>query len=270
MIAVMMLEISRQGGSAMAGLRGKVAWVTGAGSGIGLAGAVELARAGTLVVLSGRRPGALDEAVSRIVGEGGIAEAAPLDVADGAAVERVAGAILGRHGQVDILVNSAGVNIPKRLWKELSRESWDQLIDINVSGTFYCIAAVLPSMRARKDGLVINISSWAGRFVSYLTGPAYTAGKHAVNAMTHSLNIEECINGIRACAICPGEVATPIMEKRPIPPKPEDLARMLQAEDLGRTIRFVAEMPPHVCINEILMSPTWNRSVLGGSDIARR
>jgi NADP-dependent 3-hydroxy acid dehydrogenase YdfG len=88
--------------------------------------------------------------------------------------------------------------------------------------------------------------------------------------LTHSLNREECVNGIRACCINPAEVATPILEMRPIPPSPEERARMLQPEDLGRTIRFVAEMPPHVCINEILISPTWNRSFIGGPDLDRR
>ncbi len=251
-------------------LDGKIAWVTGAGSGIGLAGAVELARAGAHVVVSGRRDALLEEAAAQIRGEGGSVETAPLDVADGAAVERVAAALLGRHGKLDILVNSAGMNVPKRHWKELARSDWDEVVDINLNGTLYCINAVLPSMRARKDGLVINISSWAGRFISAITGPAYTAAKHAVTALTHSLNMEECVNGIRACVIGPGEVATPILRNRPVPPSAEEMARMLQAEDLGRTIRFVAEMPPHVCVNEILISPTWNRSYIGGADIARR
>ena len=124
-------------------------------------------------------------------------------------------------------------------------------------------------MRARKDGLVINVSSWAGRFETYLTGPAYNASKHAMAALTHSLNDEECVNGVRACVIYPGEVATPILRNRPKPPSPEEIARMLQPEDLGRTIRFVAEMPPRVCLNEILISPTWNRFYVGGADIAR-
>lgn len=115
-------------------------------------------------------------------------------------------------------------------------------------------------MSRQGGGLVINISSWAGRYVGRLTGPAYTAAKHAVVAFTESLNIEESGNGIRACAICPGEFDTPILASRPVPPSAEIRARMLKAEDLGRTIRFVAEMPPHVCVNEILISPTHNRS----------
>jgi len=251
----------------MATLAGKVAWVTGAGTGIGLAGAEALAEAGATVVLSGRRQEPLDAAVAKI---GGTAEAAPLDVAERDAVERVAQGILERHGRVDILVNSAGFNVPNRFWANVTTADWDRVIGANLNGTVYCIHAVLPAMRAQKDGLVINISSWAGQFHTYLTGPAYNASKHGVVALTMSLNMEECANGIRACAICPGEVATPILKNRPVPPSAEDMARMLQPEDLGRTIRFVAELPAHACVNELIISPTWNRIFLGATDIGRR
>ncbi len=251
-------------------LKGKVAWLTGAGSGIGLAGARELAKAGARVVLSGRRADPLEAAVAAINDEGGKAEAAALDVTDKGAVAAVASRILERWGRIDILVNSAGINLPTRLWKDLTPETFERIVGINLHGALYCTHAVLPAMRAQKDGLVINISSWAGRFESYLTGPAYNASKHALGALTMSLNDEECVNGIRACVIYPGEVATPILKNRPRPPSPEEVARMLQAEDLGRTIRFVAEMPPRVCINEILIAPTWNRFFVGGEDIARR
>ena len=246
----------------MSTLRDQVAWITGGGTGIGRAGAVELARAGATVLLSGRRPDVLHEAAAEIRAEGGQAETVPLDVADADAVENAAASILARFGQVDILVNSAGSNVARRAWTEIEPGAWDRVNAVNSNGTFYCIAAVLPSMRRRKSGLVINISSWAGRFVSKLTGPAYTASKHAVVALTQSLNIEEGVHGIRACVICPGEVDTPILETRPVPVPADIRAKMLRAEDLGRTIRFVAEMPPHVCVNEILISPTWNRLFL--------
>jgi NADP-dependent 3-hydroxy acid dehydrogenase YdfG len=250
-------------------LDGQVAWVTGAGSGIGRAGALELAAAGARLALSGRRAEQLEEVAGEIAASGGKAEVVPLDVADRAAVEAAAAAILARHGRVDILVNSAGINVPNRFWKTLTPESFDRVVAVNLNGALYCTHAVLPAMRARRSGLVINISSWAGRFESYLTGPAYNASKHAMVAMTLSLNDEECVNGIRGCVICPGEVATPILRHRPKPPTAEEIARMLQPQDLGRTIRFVAEMPAHVCVNEIVMSPTWNRFFIGGKDVAR-
>jgi NADP-dependent 3-hydroxy acid dehydrogenase YdfG len=250
-------------------LQGKVAWITGAGSGIGLAGALELARAGASVVLSGRGAERIDAAVAEIKAAGGKADAVALDVSDNAAVAKAAARILERHGAVDILVNSAGINLPNRFWKNLTPESFARIVAVNLNGALYCTHAILPAMRAKRDGLVINISSWAGRFETYLTGPAYNASKHAMAALTASLNDEECVNGVRACVIYPGEVATPILKNRPKPPSAEEIGRMLQAEDLGRTIRFVAEMPARVCINEILISPTWNRFYVGGADIAR-
>ena len=244
-------------------LRDKVAWITGGGSGIGLAGGIELARAGAHVVISGRSTETLKQAEQKLksVGSG---EATTLDVSDQKDVARASQAILERHGRVDILVNSAGINLPKRHFRNVSVEGWDQIVAINLSGMFYCCHAVLPAMRERKDGLVINISSWFGRYANPLAGPGYSATKHAVNALTEQLNIEECAHGIRATAILPGEVATPILEKRPVPPPPEERARMLQAEDLGRAILFVATLPPRACVNELVISPTWNRFYLGG------
>ena len=243
----------------MISLTGKVAWITGAGTGIGLAGAKALADAGATVVLSGRRKEVLSLEAEKIRIMGGKSEVEALDVSDAKAVKKTAAAILSRHARVDILVNSAGLNVPNRHWKNQTIEGWREVIGINLDGSFYTTLAVLPGMRARKDGLVINVSSWAGVFHPKLTGAAYNASKHAVTAMTETINMEECANGIRACAICPAEVATPIMDRRPVPPSAEDRARMLQAEDLGNTIRFVAQMPPHVCVNQVIISPTWNR-----------
>ena len=239
--------------------RGKVAWITGGGSGIGLAGGIELAKAGAHVIISGRSKETLAAAEKQIkaVGSG---EAIPLDVANKDDVVEVAAKI----GRVDILVNSAGINSPRRNLHNVSLESWDQIVAVNLSGMFYCVHAVLPGMRSRKDGLIINISSWAGRYASTLTGPGYNATKHAVVALTESINLEECANGIRATSVLPGEVATPILEKRPVPPTPEVRARMLQAEDLGKTLLFVASLPARACVNEIIISPTWNRFYLGG------
>ena len=240
-------------------LQGKVAWITGAGTGIGLAGAQALAAAGAKVVMSGRRADVLAAEADKICSAGGAAEVEVLDVADAAAVQAVAGRILARHGRIDILVNSAGLNNPNRFWKNQTVAGWREVIGINLDGTFYTVQAVLPAMRAQHDGLVINISSWAGVFHPKLTGAAYNGSKHAVTALTETINMEECMNGIRACAICPAEVATPIMDRRPVPPSALDRSRMLQAEDLGATIRFIAELPAHACINQLIISPTWNR-----------
>ncbi|MGJ4927892.1 SDR family oxidoreductase [Bradyrhizobium sp. HKCCYLS2038] len=237
----------------------RIAWITGGGTGIGEAGALALAAEGWTVIVSGRRKAALEAVVTKVAANGGLAEAVPLDVAKAADVQAAADAILARHGRIDLAVNSAGVNVPKRSWSDMTLDGWNQLVEINLNGVLYCMKAVLPAMRKQQDGTIINVSSWAGRHVSKMPGPAYTSTKHAVLALTHSFNMEECVNGLRACCLMPGEVATPILEQRPVVPSAEEQARMLQPEDLGRTIAFVASLPPRVCVNEILISPTWNR-----------
>ena len=246
-------------------LNGKVAWITGGGSGIGLAGALELAKAGARVVISGRTQRTNESGLAQLKSVGS-AEAIQLDVSDKSAVTRAAADIEKRHGRIDILVTSAGTNIggAKRNFKTMALEGWDDVVRINLDGLFYCCYAVIPGMRARKDGLIINISSWAGRYASVLTGPAYNATKRAVIAVTESINMEECMNGIRATSILPGEVATPIMEKRPVPPTPAERARMAQPEDFGAAILFVATMPARTCVNEVVIAPTWNRFYVGG------
>lgn len=238
----------------MRDLKGKVAWITGAGSGIGEAAAVSLAEAGMTVILSGRGADKLAHVARQTGGE-----VMPLDVADKAAVVRVVDAIIARHGRIDVLVSSAGMNVKNRNWKVLTMEDWDQVIRIDLDGAFYCAKAVLPHMIRQHDGLIINISSWAGKHVGAVTGPAYSAAKFAMNAMNESLNLEAGQYGVRACAMCPGEVATAILDSRPNPPSAEERQRMVQPRDCGETIRFLASLPEHVCINELTISPTWNR-----------
>jgi NADP-dependent 3-hydroxy acid dehydrogenase YdfG len=246
-------------------LSGKVAWITGGGSGIGLAGAVELAKQGAHVVISGRTARTNQSGLSELKKHGS-AEALQLEVSDKKAVSAAAAEIEKRHGRIDILVASAGTNIAgnQRNFKNMTPEGWDDVVAINLNGLFYCNHAVIPGMRKRKDGLIINVASWAGRYASALTGPAYNATKRAVIAVSESINMEECMHGIRACSILPGEVATPIMEKRPVPPSQEERARMAQAEDLGKAILFVATMPARTCVNELVIAPTWNRFYVGG------
>jgi len=249
----------------MQDLKGQVAWVTGAGTGIGEAAARALAAAGMKLVLSGRRESELNRVAQHIRQAGGEARVAPLDVTDAPAVEAVVQSIVNQEGRIDVAINSAGLNIPKRNWNQLSREGWDQVIRIDLDGAFYCCHAVLPVMRRQQGGLIVNVSSMAGKRVSPMTGPAYSAAKFGLNAMTDSINVENCIHCIRATAVCPGEVATPILEKRPVPVSQEDRARMLQPDDLGELMLFLARMPKHVCINEILITPTWNRGLVGAA-----
>ena len=225
------------------------------------------------MVISGRDAAKLGAAVRHAEPQGapaGMVSTAPVDVADGAAVARVAQDIQARWGRVDILVNSAGTNFPKRYWNQTDSATFNQVVQVNLNGAMACTLAVLPGMRTRREGTVINVASFAGWHYGYLTGPAYTASKAALMALSHAFNIEVGINGLRATSLCPGEVATPILQKRPVVPSQEEMARMLQEQDLGHTIRFIAEMPAHVCINELVISPVWNRIYFGGEDLKRK
>ncbi|MBN9263099.1 MAG: SDR family oxidoreductase, partial [Hyphomicrobium sp.] len=244
-------------------MKGKVAWVTGAGTGIGEAGAIGLAAEGAHVVLSGRRAAPLETVAKRIAEDGGSAEVLAVDLTKASEVEKAVANIKQKHGRIDVLVNNAGVNIPDRSWHRISPDGIDTLIHGNLSSAAYVARAVLPVMRAQKDGLIIHTASWAGRYVGPVPGPLYIAAKHGVVAMSHSINLEECQHGIRSTVVCPGEVATPIMQQRDPPEPPEALARMLQSEDLGNLIVYLAMQPQHVCINEVVISPTHSRGYIG-------
>jgi NADP-dependent 3-hydroxy acid dehydrogenase YdfG len=241
-------------------LAGKIAWVTGAGSGIGEAAALKLAEEGATLVLTGRRAAPLEALAARIRAAGGTAEVQPADLMEKDAVKAVGAFIAGRFGRLDILVNNAGLNITPRRWSVLSPEGVDELVRGNLSSAMYCVTVALPLMRAQKDGVLIHTASMAGRVISPLSGAGYTAAKHGVVAMSHTINMEEGVNGIRSCVVCPGEVATPILDKRPNPVSAEERARMVQSEDVGDLIRYVACLPPHVVLNEVWINPAWNRS----------
>ena len=243
----------------MTSLKGKVVWVTGAGSGIGEAAALMFARSGAKVVLTGRRKAALDGVARRIKTAGGSALVLPGDLSKLPTAKFVAGGIKRRLGRLDILVNNAGSNIVERSWSQLDGARVDAVLGANLSSAFYCVMAALPMMRAQRSGVLIHTASWAGRFLGLVSGPAYTAAKHGVVAMSHTINMEECANGIRSTAICPAEVATPILDRRPVPVSAEERALMLQSNDVAHLIRYVATLPRHVCLNEVVISPTWNR-----------
>ena len=240
-------------------LSGKVAWVTGAGSGVGEAAALLLAGAGAKVVLTGRRKELLEYVATRITAQGGIAQVEAGDLMDHATAPAITARIDQHFGRLDILVNNAGLNILERRWAELTPEGADHVISGNLNSAYYNVIACLPMMRRQQDGVIIHTASWAGKYVTPMSGTAYTAAKHAVVAMSESINIEEFRNGIRSSVLCPNEIATPILEKRPVKATDEEKARMLQAEDMARLILYIACQPQHVCINEVVISPRWNR-----------
>jgi NADP-dependent 3-hydroxy acid dehydrogenase YdfG len=243
-------------------LLGKVAWVTGAGTGIGEAAALTLASSGATIILTGRREAPLETVHGRILRSGGAANVAPGDLSDARVAEDIAVNILEEYGRIDILINNAGVNIRDRSTSALTPRGVDKVIASNLSAAFYCVTAVLPAMRRQRDGLLIHTASWLGRHGHSLAGAAYSAAKHAVVAMSHAINMEEYSNNIRSCALCPGEVATPVLEHRPVPVPPEESARMLRPQDLADIILMTCLLPARVCLNEVLISPTWNRMFL--------
>jgi len=239
-------------------LAGKTAWVTGAGSGIGRASAVALAVEGARVALTGRRRAPLEETAAMI---GDRAVVAPADLTDAAQVAAARDAVLAAFGRLDIVVSNAGLNAPERAWAVLTPETISALIDANLKAPAYVAQASLPALRESR-GSIVHIASWAGRFIGHISGPIYVAAKHGLVALSHTINLEECRAGVRSTVIEPGEVNTPILDLRPVKLSPELRARMLQPEDVAAAVLFAVTMPPHACINEILISPTANRGYL--------
>jgi NADP-dependent 3-hydroxy acid dehydrogenase YdfG len=251
----------------MQSIDGKIAWVTGAGTGIGRAGAQALAAAGVIVYLSGRRVPELEAVKAKIIAAGGKAEIAPLDIVDADGCYAVVDRIMKEHGRLDMVVNSAGLNRPKRRWKDVDQDSFHTIVDVDLKGAFNVCHAAIKVMRPQRDGLIINVSSMASQGRSGgVSGFPYAAAKHGMNVMNESINDEHAHMGIRACCLCPGEVATEILNTRPKPPSQEERARMVQEEDVGETILFIARMPAHVCLNQIQISPLWNRGYIGSPD----
>lgn len=240
-------------------LEGKVAWVTGAGSGIGEAAALMLAEEGADVVLTGRRREPLDGVAARIHQKGSRGYVQPGDLTVPDDVRRVGDYIAKEIGRLDILINNAGVNINDRHWDKLNPDTAKFMVDGNLAAAAQCVTMALPLMRQNKDGIIIHTASMAGRFIGGFPGPLYTAAKHGVVAMSHSINMQECVNGIRSCVFLPGEVATPILDQRPNPVGPEVRARMVQPEDCADLIRYICLLPARLCMNEVMLSPTHNR-----------
>lgn len=239
-------------------LEGKSAWVTGAGSGIGRAIAIAFAAEGAKVALTGRRTAPLAETAAMI---GAAAVVVPADLTDAAAIAAALSKVEAAIGGPDILVNNAGVNLPKRYLHQLTPEAIRTLVDGNLTAPFMTSVAVLPGMRARGGGHLVQIASMAGKTVSFLSGPGYTAAKHGLVALSQAINQENGIHNIRSCCICPGEVATDILKNRPEPVPPEELARLLQPEDIAAMALFAVTMPPRANITEMLVTPTYMRLI---------
>jgi NAD(P)-dependent dehydrogenase (short-subunit alcohol dehydrogenase family) len=229
--------------------------VTGAGSGVGRAVAGRFAAEGWNVALVGRRQDPLVEtAAAAGPGTGDGVSVFPCDVSDAEAVAAMGESVLARFGRVDVLVNAAGINVPQRSFQKLSLDDWHAVLATNLHGAYYCVRAFLPSMRERRAGTIVNINSDVGKIARDLAGPAYVSSKFGLMGLTQQINAEERGNGIRACSICPRDVNTPLLDKRPQPPSPDARARMLQPEDLAACVWLVATMPQRVVLDEISLS----------------
>jgi NAD(P)-dependent dehydrogenase (short-subunit alcohol dehydrogenase family) len=235
----------------------RIAVVTGAGSGVGRAVAVELSKAGWMVVAVGRTPDSLNETVKHA---GKMTLAVQCDVADADQVLVMAHRIQRDVGDPTVLVNSAGANVPKRALSELTLEDYYALVEVNLHGAFHCVHAFLPMMRRAGGGTIVNINSVAGMRANPVSGAAYTAAKFGLRGLTQTINIEQRKHGIRACDIFPGEIDTPLMDKRPKPPTAEQRKRMLQPEDVAACVMLVVTLPARAVVEEILIRP-------GGSEI---
>jgi len=212
--------------------------VVGASSGIGLATARMFAEQGDTVHAAARRRVALDGVVAHAC-----------DVTDRASVEALASAV----GAVDVLVVAAGTNIPRRRLRELTGESWDTLIDTNLTGTWNVVHAFLEPLLA-SHGTIVLIGSVSGSWPDR-SGPAYQAAKAGVLALARGIGFE--VDGaLRVTAILPGVVDTEILANRPEPPSDEQRARMLHAEDVAAACVFVANLPPRAYVPELTILPT--------------
>jgi NAD(P)-dependent dehydrogenase (short-subunit alcohol dehydrogenase family) len=236
-------------------LQGKTALITGGGSGIGLAVARLFLSGGARVFISGRDTDKLRRAAETLGGGDHLAFQAA-DVGDVAQVRDLVARAEKQFGPIDILVNNAGVNVKERSCRELTPETWQLLLRANLDGAFYCIHAVLPQMLRRRDGVIVNINSIAGKRATPLGGTAYAASKFGMSALGLCLAAEEKDSGIRVCNIYPGEVDTPILVSRPQPVTDEHRARILQPEDVATAVLFVATLPPRVSVPELVIKPT--------------
>jgi NAD(P)-dependent dehydrogenase (short-subunit alcohol dehydrogenase family) len=239
----------------MGKLTGKTALVVGGGPGIGQAVAYLLAAEGCRVAIAGRREDVLRTAAAQWSGEPKILVHA-VDVADLESVKSLVTWAERELGGVNTLVNCAGINIRNRSMAALSPQDWEMVLKINATGAFYLMHELLPHMRSRRDGLIVNVSSIAGKRASVLGGVAYSAAKFALTALGTTSGLEENAHGIRISNVYPGEVNTPILDQRPVPVSEEHRRRILQPSDVAEAILMIACLPPNAHVPELVIKPT--------------
>lgn len=224
--------------------------IVGGGTGMGAASARALAKAGAQVLIGGRRMEVLEAAA-----EGTEIVCQAIDVADRENTNAFFASAKEKLGHIDVLINAAGINIKNRSMAEMTPEQWDQVLAINATGAYNCLHAVLPDMRERKDGFIINVSSVAGKRAIALGGIAYSSSKFAMTALSTCVANEVAPDGVRITNVYPGEVNTPLLEQRPAPVSEEHKQRILQPEHVAELIVSLIALPSEVHIPEVVVKP---------------
>ena len=236
--------------------KSQTALITGAGSGIGRGIALALDAIGVRLALIGRDRSKLEQTRAELSAGRDSALIAPCDITDRAAVKGMVETVLAELGSIDVLVCNAGTNVRHRGLEVLDPADWDKMIATNLTGAFNLVHFVLPSMRARESGLVVQICSVSGKRASVLGGIGYSASKFGQAALGLCLGREEGPRGIRSTVIYPGEVNTPILDARPVPVGAERREAILQPADVAAAVRFLVELHPRASIPELIIKPT--------------
>lgn len=232
----------------------RIAVVTGGSSGVGRATALRLVKEGWRVAIVGTREDALNETI-KLSGKAEQMLAATCDIGDADAVQAMGKRVTEKWGNVELLVAAAGTNVPNRSLEKLSLEDYRKVIDVNLNGVFYCVQAFLPAMRQNNRGTIVVVNSLAGLRASALSGVPYSASKFAAAGLVQSINAEENSNGVRATSVFPGDINTPLLDKRPNPPAKELRGNMLQPDDVTDCIMLAVNLPDRVVVEEIIVRP---------------
>ena len=251
-------------------LHDRVAVITGGGTGIGRATAEMMAALGATVVVAGRRQAPLDEAVAAIAAAGGPpASAITADLADPDSAAQLAHDVLARHGRCDIVVNNAGFSSKVRNPRYISAEEWRSVMDVNTTGPLVLTRELLPGMIERGYGDVVLVSSMAGLRPGIMPGVAYSAAKTAAKIYMDVLREEVRGHGIRCTTVYPGEVDTPILDNRPLPPGPAERATMMQSEDIAEVILLACTLPRRATMLDVTIGATQPRDFTADNAASR-
>jgi NAD(P)-dependent dehydrogenase (short-subunit alcohol dehydrogenase family) len=237
-------------------LSGRVVLVTGGAGGMGLAIARAFADEGSTAIIADLSEAGIQKAIAETKAQ------LPLrghvcDVTDRKQVADLFAWLTQEFGTIDILVNNAGINVPQRMLADIDPADFDRVLQVNTTGAFNCMHSVLPIMREKRSGLIVNICSVAGVRVIPMAGVPYCVSKFATGALGTFANLEEAANGIKVTNIYPGETNTPILDDRPSPPPPEKRARMLQPEDIAACVIMVAKLPARAVVPELVVTPPY-------------